>query len=232
MYKGISRINTNKALKILLDQKYIGQEYKQEYRIKGIGPRYYLAPKAIKLLKDHQLNQKILLNMYKNKSVTTSFIDHNLDVMRVYINLRDDYPGVFNTFTKSELGDYDYFPEKKPDLYLHRLKSSKNEPTDYMLDIFTDTQSYFIKKRVAIYIDHYDSGDWEATTKTDYPTILIACPDSRSETSLRKDITRILDNMGIDELQIYTTATETLANKDSARQIWSSIYKPEKQISL
>lgn len=82
-YKGISRINTNKALRILLDQEYIGSKYEKAYKLQGKGPRYYLTSKALKLLRnDPKLNDQRLTNMYKNKSLSDSFMEHNIEVFK------------------------------------------------------------------------------------------------------------------------------------------------------
>src|ERR1035438_7430760 len=175
-YKGINRINTHKALKILLDQEYIARDYRSEYRIDRIGAKYYLAPKALRLLKDeHQLNEKTLLNMYKNKNVSSVFADHNIDVMQIYLSLRDAYSTTFHMFTKSELGDYTYFPEPKPDLYLNRIKPRVKLASEYILYIFTVTPPYIIKKQIEALVEHYDTDDWQTESETDYPVILIAC---------------------------------------------------------
>jgi DNA-binding MarR family transcriptional regulator len=214
-YKGISRISTFKTLKILLDQGYIGKQYNPGYRLQGIGKRYYLAPKALRLLRgDPQLDDKTLLNMYKNRSISDVFISHNIDVFKVYLSFRDKYPDTFQIFTKSEMGVFTSFPVPKPDLYLSRIKPSKKLPNEFLLDIFTDAPQFIIKKRAKAYIEHYDSGEWEAEARTPYPAVLIVCPDSKIETNLQAHINRILDNMGIDGLIIRTISIKTLLEPD------------------
>ena len=232
-YKKINQSSTRRSLKVLYDQKYINRRYSNGYKLLGKAPTYSLAPKAIFLLKtEHQMNPVILQNMYKSKSLTDGFIDHNLDILDAYISIRDKYPDTFNMFTKSELGDYDYFPDDKPDLYLHRLVENIDKPTDYILNIYTDTQVYFIKKKVASYIDHFDSNTWQDKTGIKYPTILIACPDSRSEDNLRAHVVKILDNMGVDDLNIYITTTRALVDQYGSGEIWTNIYKPDELFDL
>jgi hypothetical protein len=233
-YKGINVSSSKRALKILLDQKYIGKKYEKEYRIQGKGTRYYLLPEALKLLRaGHDLNEQVLLNMYKNKSLSSTFIDHNIDIMTVCVRLRGQYPDSFHIFTKSELGTFGYFPDPKPDLFLNRIKPSENMPNEYMLDIFTDPRLFLIKKRMDAYIEHYDTGDWEDVAETDYPVILIACPDSRAERSIQRYITKTLDSMGIDELRVYTTTTKALLSPETQNtNIWSNVFEPERVTSL
>lgn len=231
-YKNINQSSARRSLKVLYDQKYINRRYSKEYKLIGKAPSYFLAPKAITLLKsNYQMNPVVLQNMYKSKSLTDSFIDHNLDILNAYIGIRDSYLDTFNIFTKNELTDYDYFPSDKSDLYLHRIKVSATKPNDYLLCIYTDTAVYFIKKKVSSYIDHFDSNIWQDKTGTNYPTILIACPNSVSENNLRVNLIKILDNMGIDNLNIYTT-TKTLLDHDILKEVWSGIFEPETLNSL
>ncbi len=230
-YKGISRISINKTLKILLDQQYIGAHYDKSYKIQGKGASYYLAPKALHLLKHtHKLNEQVLHAMYKNKSVSRGFIDHNLDVFSAYLKIRASYPERFHIFTKYELADHDYFISPAPDLYLSGTDTAENQYHDYLLDIFTDTQLFIIKKRIAAYIEHYESGEWEAEADTPYPVILIVCPDSRMEERLQTHIAKILDNTGIDDLVFYTTTSKALASSNEA--IWSNAIEPDATLTL
>ena len=232
-YKGISRVSANKSLKILLERGYLGQKYNNRYRIQGKGPRYYLVPKALKLLRnEYKLNPKALHNMYKNKSLSSAFINHNLDVFSVYLGLRDKYPEVFSVFTRVELTPYDYFPTPKPDLYLNRHKKTSELTNEYILNIFSNVPLFIIKKRLDNLIRHYDSGDWEATTEGDYPAILLVCANIRTENSLRKHTYLNLENRGIDELRIYSTTTYKLTSPETSKLIWQDIYESKRLVSL
>src|SRR5476651_357600 len=126
MHKGIRRSAVNNAFAILLDQELIARHYDNSYKIKGKGATYYLTPKALRLLRDmYKLNEAVLRNLLKNKRLSDGFIDDNLTIMAAYLKLREAYPDSFNVFSVSELGDFDYFPEPKPNLYL-----SRKEPVD------------------------------------------------------------------------------------------------------
>jgi len=234
-YKGISRIASNKALKILLEQKYIGMHYDRSYKIQGKGAYYYLAPKALTLLKDsHQANEQVLHAMYKNKTVGQDFIDHNLDVYKVYLVLRDSYPGTFHIFTKSELADFTYFPETRPDLYLNRITPVDDLQDQYIVEVFSATsQPFVMKNRFKALLEHNDSGEWEAEAETDYPTILLVCPKASHEESLQAEIAKALDNAGIDELFVYTTTLKALmASNGAQKTIWSDAQDPKSLLSL
>lgn len=221
----------NSALKILLDQQYIGRKYDKSYKLQGKGAVYYLAPKALTYLRDeYGFHEQVLHAMYKNKSVSPAFIEHNLTVFRTYLALRDSYPDTFHAFTKYELATYDYFPEPKPTFYLNRIKPLADGHNEYMLDIFVDTPAFVMKKRFAAVVEHYESGDWEAEAQTDYPTILFVYPDSKGEERLQAHIAKTLDNTGIDDLTVYTTTVKALTSKQDTT--WTDTLKPQKLMRL
>lgn len=229
-----SPVVINSALQILLDQDYIGRKYNNSYKLQGKGASYYLAPKALKVLRDnHGFNETILHTMYKNRTVSETFIDHCLDVFRAFLELSSVYPETANIYTKYELGGLDYFPSPAPDLYISRIDASKNAQADFFLDIFTNTQLFVIKKRIALYLEHYESGDWESETKTNYPTLLIACPDGRTEEKLQDYVEKALEGAGIDDLRIYTTTAKALLSlSGNGPANWTKTSDPEKMLGL
>jgi len=233
-YKGVRVSAINKSLNILVDHGYIARNYRKDYRILGKGASFYLKPKGLTYLRDNfKLNEKVLHAMYKNNSVGQAFIDHNLAVLSVYLALRNSYPDTFHIFTKTELADYNYFPVPLPDLYLNRIKPLSNNQNEFIVEVLTDSQFYVAKKRFACFLEHFDSGEWEAEVETSYPIILFVCPDSRIEKRLQNHIANVLDGAGIDDLGIYTTTNRALVGqKEANKAIWSSVYEPEKLISL
>jgi hypothetical protein len=233
-YKEASSLSSlREALKILEDQQYIAKRYLKTYKLQGKGARYFLATKAIKLMRDeHDMDETVLHAMYKNKTVSEAFVDHHLDIFAAFMRISTKYPKTFNTYTKYELGGLDYFPSPAPDLYLSRIDVQEASSNDYLLDIFTDTQLFVIKKRFDQYLEHFESGDWEADQKTKYPTILIACPNSRTEEKLQTHISKLLDSAGIDDLSIYTTTSKALVASNSSTDIWTKISDTEKTFDL
>jgi len=68
---------------------------------------------------------------------------------------------------------------------------------------------------------------------SNYPIVLIACPNSRTEAYLQAHISKLLDNMGINELNIYTTTQKAIVSPHNAEKaIWSNVLKSENPISL
>lgn len=211
-----------KTVKILEEQNYIEKRYDKSYRLLHKAAAYYLAPDALRYLRDnHGMDRDVLHAMYKNKTVNDDFIEHHIDVLRTFLHIRTNYPDTFHVFTKQELAGREYLPLKKPDLYIKRIEPSADSSNDYLLEFFTDNRYFLMKKCLDQYIEHYESGDWEAENEAPYPGLLFVCPDSRAETKLLTYAQRLLDNAGVDGLKIFTTTAKALLAPDSTVQIWS-----------
>ena len=232
-HRQVDRAATKRTLKVLLDRGYIGRRYDKSYKLQGKPASYYLTKKAIRLLRnDYELNEGVLHTLYKNTVVGEPFIHQCLDIYATYQNLHKLYPETFDIFTRAELADYDYFPEPSPNLYLNRKDPLDDLPNEYLLDLFTDTNLFVIKKRIDVYIEHFESDDWEDDT---YPVILIACPNAQTEKSIQKHIEQALDNNFIEEedMQFLTTTTKALLDsKNTNTNIWSSSLNPKNLINL
>ena len=128
-------------------------------------------------------------------------------------------PGLF--FNKSDLKyeDFDYYPQPLPDAYI-RLKTSQGEK-QFFLDIFEDTQPYFVLvRRVKKYFSYAGSGEW-AATETELPTILMVAPTTSVQKRLRKRIARHLRESCEDELAFATsTIPELLAYSEAGGKAW------------
>ena len=230
-YKGLkSRHAMYMTLERLAKQKYLGKRTDSNSNFQNKGIRYYLTPDGLKVLKDkYGFSNSAIFALYKNNIVSENFIEQYSDTLRVYLRLRASYPEVFHMFTKTELLDYDNFPEQLPNLYLNRIQSSELTTSEYMAYILPPTQLFILKKFLNMLLEHFDSGDWEE----DYPTIVLVCPDSGTEERVQKHIASTLDSAGIDDLLIYTTSLKALLNSDKQNlTIWSSVYEPGKLLSL
>ncbi len=228
-YKGIHRVNSHKSLEVLKKHKYVGSHYSSRYKLLGKGARYYLAPKGIKLLRDNfQLNEHVLHSMYKNKSVTEGFVDHQIDVTSAYLHTRNSYPDTFDIFARTELASFDTFPESRPDLFLNRIKGSDTKTNQYFIELWHDKPPKSARIRLSELLEHYDDGEWEEDT---YPTLCFVLADARAEDSFVEYATKTLDATGMDdEVTILTTSIKALNTSNST--IWSSVVEPEKLTNL
>jgi DNA-binding MarR family transcriptional regulator len=211
--KNIATIN--KALAILLKNKYIDRNYNQSYKLAGRGAEYYLTNTGIRYLRDtYQLNEAVLHSMYKNKSIGQPFVQKCLLIYQTYIKLQKQYGSSLTILTKAEMAGTDGFPEPLPDLYFY------SESAEYLLDLFTDNLFYLVKKRIDQLIEHYESGDWP---EKDYPTLLLVFPDSRIEAKAQTYIEKVKDDNYIEdaELTILTTTQKALF-VGAENAIWSN----------
>ena len=226
---------TRKRLKILLGQEYIGRNYDGRYRLLNKPASYYLLPKGIKLIKQNPVINPAVANLaYKDKSASETFINRCLITFELYNKLKKLY-GKTNVefFSKSELAKYEYFPRPLPDAYLRFTDMFESLP-DYMLELaLTATPFFAIRRRVLQYIDHFDSGEWEAAVASNYPDLLFVCESAYLERRLQKCIYKILDNSGIDDLKCFTTTIKAIRSCERASdKIWSGVFEPDEPISL
>lgn len=220
-YKNLNKDSVTKSLRILLDQGYVGRHYQSSYKLLGKAARYYLAPKALKLLRDnYNFDTSVLHAMYKNKSVTEAFVDQCLNICRAYLSLNRDYPDGFHIYTRTELTHLDSIPDPAPHLLLSRKDPRSGLPSAYFLEMTDTIPVFIIKKRLQAYLEHLESGDWE---DGGYPTVLVVCENPSLEAKVLKLAENLLD--GGEELQIRTTTTNALFAENLITEIWS---QPEK----
>ena len=199
-YKGVSTRAANIALGILLKNELVYRRYDKSYKLLGKAARYYLAPKALKHLRDeYGLNSAVLHARYKDAHVSEAFVDHTIKIVEQCTGIRSAYPNMFTMYTKAELADSNEFPQPLPDLYITRINESEGVPTSYFLDIVSDMQLFLIKKRIVQYIEHYESGDWNGLV---YPTIILVCADVSTMKKLGAYIQDTLDNAFIEESEL------------------------------
>lgn len=220
-----------KRLTILLKQDYIGKRFDSSYRIQGKPAAYYLTPAGARILKssfeDIELNIK---SIYKDKTVSESFVQHCLDVFAVHNQLKDIYGDKLLFFTKSQLASYDYFPDKSPDAYI-RLKNGEGE-SQFFLDIYHDSQPFFtIVRRIKQYISYCEDGDWGAT-ETDFPKVLVVCESVSTQKRLIKQMAKALNNTNEDEIAFYVTTKAQLKTVNNDDAIWQGANDPETLLSL
>ncbi len=217
-----------KRLKILEDQALIAKRYDKSYKLKGKPAAYYLLPKGARALadldnrdEDEPINIKAI---YKEKNVSENFIAHCLNILSAYLQLISQYGPKLQFYTKSDLKyeQYDYFPQPLPGAYL-RLKIDSGEK-QFFLDIFEDTQPYFVLvRRVKKYFSYTGSGDW-ATTDSELPTILLVSPNTSVQKRLRKKLARELRESWEDDILFATTTLQELLESSEVKgKVWRPI---------
>jgi len=209
-----SRRIINSRLKILLDHDFIGRLYDSSYKLSGKSAVYYLKPKSIAYLKTiDNINQKVLLASYKDKSAKESTINHYQDVLAIYLKLANLYPRL-KINTKSSIRD---LMDNAPDMML-----TKNKTTTYLLDYYQDDITYRnLIVKIRRFIDYADDLDQENLN----PIILIVC----QATSLQRKVTRLikreLNNSYVYLTFLIITKDELLSSQNKLK--WLNVEEDE-----
>ena len=217
---------TNIRLSILLEQGFIGRNYDSSYRINRRPATYYLLPKAIQLLKFNEaLDKKGLHLLYYNRSANPKFINHCLDLIRIYLKLKTLYQENLEFFTSTEIADQSQFPKPLLDGFL-RLKNKANN-NSYFIELLDHSSSYtLLKKKVNKHLRHYELEKLEG----DYPTILLICSSKPIETMIIKYLSTTLNKKGINELQ-FLIATKDQLLSGLAKSQWLNVLEDNEIIT-
>jgi len=104
-------------------------------------------------------------------------------------------------FTKTDLINYDYFPNKPPDAYIAK---EGNIIKRYFLEIIDEGfPRFMIRKKMAEYIEYYQSKIWQEKTKSPFPAILIFCPNEMTKKFMQKYLSQIMEEEGEIEIDFY-----------------------------
>ena len=221
---------TRVSLENLYSKKLLNKKFDKSYKLLGKPASYSLNPSGVKFISEYiDVNKKYGHSMYKNATASENFADQSISIMAVYIALNQLYGNAFTIFTRAETIDFeDNFPKTLPNLYLNRNDPVTDKPNYYMLDILTGVQKNVIYKKIEMYIDHFESGDWQ---EDEYPLVLLVLDNSYLEdvalkmTEERKDSRFIED----DDL-IFMTTTKKAITTAHTTAIWST--NEEKLLSL
>jgi hypothetical protein len=231
-----SGVFMHKRLKILQEQGFIGRRFDSNYRIQGKPAAYYLSPEGARKLQPHRESEKKdainIKSLYKEKSVSESFIEHSLDMFAAYNQLKAFYGDSLRFFTKAELNHerFSYFPRPLPDAFLS-LKGG-GETKRFFLDLFDAAiPAFALNRRIKQYIDYCENGEWDATG-SDFPVVLVICETPILQNRIEKRIVSALNNAGLDDLIFCTTNQQALAANESTPAVWRAADDPDRLITL
>lgn len=208
------------SIEKLVDRGLAGKRYDTSFKLQGKPARYYLTKAGIRYMRDnYTVNERMLKSYYKNPVVSDDFIDHNVAVFDLYRTLHNTYPGVFDIFTKPETAPYEQFPDKLPDLYLQRVEDSEESENAYILELFDETPFFAIKRRIQEHIEHFESGGWPDEY---YPTLLLVCPDPKTEDRTVKFL-----ESSLDDIDFLVTTTKAVFAEKGVSAIWTDPANPE-----
>ncbi len=227
-YLGKDRSSVYENLYILGKQGFISKSYDSSYRLPGKSARYYLSSKGIRYLRENtDLNQTVLRNMYKNRTVSEEHVERCLMVIQIVMTIRRQTKDQFLIFTRHELADFDWMVRPFPDLYLQRKKPKQDQQNYYILDFFHKLMPfYLIKKRVWAHQEQDDEINF-ADNET-YPDLLFIVLFKTTEERL----CRVASNNS-NHFEIYTTMLSRLLNPESkSSEIWRDVFEEDEFTKL
>jgi hypothetical protein len=222
-----------KRLKILEEQGFIGKRFDSSYRMRAKPAAYYLLPTGARILQERRDSEDEAVNIkgiYKDKSVSETFVQHSLNILSAYNQLKVRYSSTLDFFTKGDLASYEHYPNPLPDAFLS-LENKENMQY-FFVEILEDSQPFFTAvRKVKKYIDYKESGEW-AITETDFPTILFICESVSLHKRLQKQITKMLNKTLTDDLVFATTTKEELRTLRDNDAIWQLASEADEKCSL
>jgi hypothetical protein len=227
--------NINQRLQILLDQEYIGRHYDGQYKIYGRPAEYYLLESGIKALKQYvsdKCDNKVLHNLYKDKSATPSFVAHSLSVFTVFCRLKERYGDDLRFFTKSQIHSSSYFPKQRPEALI-RLDVD-GERHEFFLEVIDPNKPFFsYVGKVRRYIEYADDGTWATAGDTKLPKILVVADTVGTDIRFQKQANRFLKRHYEEEPKMYTTNIGRLESiKPGYDRVWRDVEEPERVVAL
>ncbi|HLZ15347.1 MAG TPA: MarR family winged helix-turn-helix transcriptional regulator [Candidatus Saccharimonadales bacterium] len=221
---GISRQGVYQALEALVDKKLVSKVYEKEFRIDRKAAYYYLNKQgvtAVRRLLD--VKESTVHALYKNDVATPEFIERCLAAAHCYAILNHFLPADTNIFTKAEINRFSQFPKNRPDLYI-RTPDNK----EAVIVVMDDKPLYIARKRFDEIIRHSEDEGWDG----DYPHIGFILRHGNDKNSFLFTARKKLENMGMDEDEIYVLATDLKALGGNSDRIWSSVFSPKSFVRL
>lgn len=224
------RSYVHRRLQVLVEQDYIGKRFDSTYRIKGAPAAYYLTPNGARKLQEvHDANGGVAVNLsaiYKDKTVSDSFVTRCMALFDIYLNLKRDYGESLAFYTKNDLVAQDYFPFIWFDAYM-TLNTDRGQ-RDFFLWYAEDAEPFFtLLRKIKQYLEYSESGVWEEED-TKLPALLFVCDSKGVYKRLQKRALSLLSSAWGDEV-IALTESEYL--RDGAAG-WSTVPEPDSKLSL
>ena len=213
-------------LKDLVDKKVLGRKYSRKLG-ENIKPAiYFLSTKSKRILEGKkEVEEKLLDRVYREKTRSQKFINHNLFLTDVYFylnSLAKQNKSKLHFYTKTDLINHKYLPLPLPDAYI-AIKEGKNTKR-YFLDVIDEgTPRFVLRKRISQYLEFYKRDLWQKRTNHPFPSILLICPDQLIKEFLNKFIPKILEEEAEDDIPFYLTTKNMVKFSKMNVNIWQEV---------
>ncbi len=209
----------------LINKGYISRNYSRKTITESTTPAvYYLAPKAIHILKENEnCDSTILQKIYKEKTRTNKFITRCLTIADLYFFFlsQKSREQELHFFTASMLAKYKYFPDPLPAAFI--AVKEKETTRRYFLDTFDEyIPSSVIRHRLRSYLQYASSMEWESNAHNEpLPVILFVCPSERVRKHISFYAKALFEKSYEEKLSLFLTTIETIQN--NKKEIWEKV---------
>jgi hypothetical protein len=184
--------------------------------------------KVLKNMPENNYSPRVLANIKRLKNPSDKFVDHALGVFETCNLIKARIGDDARLFTKSELADFEYFPEQRPDAFI-RLKTPNGEQQYILEYLETNTPFRVILGKLKSYIKYSDEGEWEITNSP-LPPVLLVCDSAVLEKRVQKYGMTAIEEADDEVLRFYTTNLPTL--QAQAKLPWTSLQYLDEKLEL
>lgn len=221
----------NKRLHRLMKSGYIGRKHEKSYRLIHRPASYYLLPDGVNAIaanSNDKYSKPVLASIKRMKEPSQRFVRTSLSLYDIRNALTASLGEAMNIFTASETAIYNYFPMKRPDLYLQYQDGSALKQY-FLIHIESNKPIYANIRRVKDYIEYGDEGEW-GITNSPLPVLLLVCDRKQLIDRTISAINSIDDDID-DELEIYITSAEEIIH-DPKTVKWRNVFDTDKSKML
>lgn len=184
----------------LTEHNYIRKYYDRKSAV--VPAMYSLGRLSRAVLKEAGKHASQLKRIKWEENYSAAFREKCTQVADIYLNLQEQTGGALRFWTKADLHGIENLIEPAPDAYFI-IKAKR-----YFLDAFTVAPGKILRGRLHQYADYFAGGEWQEQTKTEFPEVIILCPN---EVAVRK-LNRYIANEFTDEpdLRFVASSDRTL----------------------
>ena len=218
----------HEKLNVLMKHGFVDRRYDKSFRLRGMPAAYYVTPKGLRQLQlihgRERVTDAIVKAGYRDRVVSQAFVNHTVRVCAYINQLQHRYP-LLEVLLRREMMLCSYVPANPPDAFLLlRVNDGIRQfgIRKFFLDVVSkDMLPSTINRRIAGYMDFFDSGGW-SEANSDMPKLLLLLEDPAMKRRLERIARAVRRRFGLDdEIEIYVAMAEDLLNGDTA--IWLSI---------
>ena len=225
--------NLHEKLNVLMKHGFVDRRYDKSFRLRGMPAAYYVTPKGMRQLQlihgRERVTDAIVKAGYRDRVVSQAFVNHTVRVCAYINQLQHRYP-LLEVLLRREMMLCSYIPANPPDAFL--LLRVNDGIRQFFFDVVSkDMLPSTIRRRIAGYMDFFDSGGW-SEANSDMPKLLLLLEDPAMKRRLERAARAVRRRFGLDdEIEIYVAMAEDLLSGDTTA-IWSSIDETSEFLAL